>query len=235
MRQGKYSIVALALLLTALFALPVFAQTTPPAPTSPSATATSNQSMNITWTVVPSSSCSGDVDYFVRAWSADNSYEAFTAIDANSHAFNNVATGAYDIEIWTYCYPLYAYSARPAETMVTVSSGQTGTPPAVADNSLGVGQVAISSPSVNGSDQITVTWTSEVGDDKSSTGYCDVTYYYADVTDLSYAYQDSDDMITSGSWTSNALASGNYIVWVTAYSAECNEWSAWAYASVTVP
>lgn len=224
-----------ALLLTALFALPLFAQTTPPAPTSPSATATSNQSMNITWTVVPSSGCSGDVDYLVRAWNDDNSYEVFTVIGADSHAFNNVATGVYDIEIWAYCWPLAAYSARPAETTVTVSSGQTGTPPAVVDNSLGVGQVAISSPSVNASDQITVTWTSEAGDDKSSTGYCNVTDYYAEVTDFSYAHQDSDYMITSGSWTSNALASGDYIVWVIAYSTECDDWSNWAYATVTVP
>ena len=235
MRRGKYGMAALVLLLTALFALPLFAQAAVPAPTSPSATATSNQSMNITWTVVPSSGCGGDVDYLVRAWNDDNLFEVFTAIGADSHAFNNVATGVYDIEIWAYCWPRAAYSARPAETTVTVSSGQTGTPPAVVDNSLGVGQVAISSPSVNASDQVTVTWTSEAGVDKSSTGYCDVTDYYAEVTDFSYAHQDSGGMITSGSWTSNALASGDYIVWVIAYSAECYDWSGWAYATVTVP
>lgn len=226
---------AIAVISTILFiatiALPVFAQGAPPAPAGLTATATSAQSATVSWDAMPAGGCSGDVDYAMYAINGDHVIDVFSAVNATSHDLNSLNAGTYSIYLYSYCYATDAYSDSPAETSVTIDSNDTGQVPAIADGSLGVAQVSDLSASVNAG-AVTVTWDNTIGQ-AAPAGYCDVLDYFVEITDLSYATQDGN-YVSGGSWTSSTLSNGDYIVWLTAYSQECDEWSPWVDAPISV-
>lgn len=219
-------------LAVAIFAAPVLAQV-PPAPTNVSATATSNSSMTITWTVIPSSGCSGAVDYYVRAISAlGHRVDNFTAINASSQSFAGLVVGStYAVDVYAYCWGNDEYSSA-ATTSVTISTSSQPVP-TVAPDSLGTVPPKNLSATASGG-IVTATWTNAIGQ-TAPTGYCDVTDYSVKLAASDGSQADYDDYIVAGTWTSIAVATGaNYEVRVTAYSAECDDWSAWASYTVYV-
>lgn len=224
---------ALALLLIGVFAaLPVLAQR-PPAPTNLSATATSASSMTITWTVIPTSGCTGDVDYYVRATNSNgHRVDNFTAVDANSQDFAGLQLGTYSINVWSYCWSDDDYSEEPATTSVTITSS-TQQEPTVPDDSLGTANPSNLSATASGG-VVTATWTSVAGQTAPS-GYCDVTDYTVRLKASDGSDADYDEFITAGTWTSNTVTtSASYEVHVAAYSSECDDWSSWASYSIYV-
>lgn len=222
----------IVIMLAAVLAAPALAQTYPPTPTNVAATTNSASTMTVTWTAIPSSGCSGSVDYFVRAASSSQRFEIFTAIGATSHVISEVTPGTFSIEVYSYCYATDEYSQSPGMASVTISASITATPVPTVDDSLGVAQVAGVSASASGN-TIVVNWTNAAGQTAPS-GYCDVMDYLVKVDNNTNAEVANSGYIVAGTWTSGSLSAGTYEVGITAYSSECDEWSPFVYAYVTI-
>ena len=220
-------------LFIAAIALPVFAQS-PPAPTGLSATATSAQSATISWDAMPADGCSGDVNYYMYV--SINGYyiiSVYAGVNATSYDLNSLDAGTYKIEMYSYCYASSEWSASVATTSVVIDSNNTGQAPPIADDSLGVVTPSGLSVSENAG-VVTVTWDNVIGEVPPQ-GYCDVSEYYVAITDYSYATQDSGyGGYYFTSWTSSTLPNGDYLVMLSAYSDECDNWSTYAYAYISV-
>lgn len=197
-----------------------------------SASADSVSSMTITWTTIPSSGCSGSVDYYARAISGSHRVDVFTPIGASSYVFTELGAGAYNVEVYSYCYATDEYSQSPGSASVTISATASATPVPTRDDSLGVAPPTGLSASAS-SNTIIVTWTSVAGQ-TAPAGYCDALDYQVDIADDSNSVVASSEYITGGTWTSGTLTAGTYKASVAAYSSECDDWSTFVDTYVTV-